>query len=1254
VKVLSRSLVAVLATGVAFAHTNAPAVKSSPIQSDASGFVYVVNPDGDSVTKLTPLSNGTQQVLWEMPVGDYPRTLTVTGTSVYTADEASDTVTRLATADGSLQGSIALGFGCAPFGVAANQDATRVYVSCQGTQELVVLDSGLTVLARIALGWPNPRAVLVSGDDTRVYVSHFLTVEPNNDAHVSEVDATVNTLTARRALALPPDRTTCETQNSGQGITNLVNSLALPPPGSPVEIAGQLWVGATLQNNLTKGLFRRHPGFKGMPEVGLFDLPCPNDPGVSCLFESFPRGNGVAAMGRNVYKPSFHDVIRFVIWKVDLATGDIVGKIDIDEASQATDMTFSADGRIAYVVDQMFHSFHVFNTLRGQDGNATTLYRPVSRYGPGGAQPEDPCVADALGSVASEAPFRLDPQVQIAPIETGDPIKVFAASPTTGSPVETGVDFDTRLYHETGTAVMRDVPDAVGTAPIGVTLSPDGCIAYVANYLSRNVVAVSAKSDAACGDYDPLVGFVCSGDLTQTCQTTTDCSGGTGFCNHPGGPACTQDSECETEPCVRDNRCIPLVASDTPTRTTALVNDDVPAELLDGKILFNTAARDASVPNGVGLDLAAPLFNDVRRGCGYEIGRECRSDLNCSFCADTDPTAIPRPATCVTDADCGGVRCVLADRFCSNNPFMDCGIDADCGGGMCLSASCDKVASLPGEIVSTSHDASYVTCTTCHADYGGQDGRTWDFSQFGASLRNTMDLRGRSQAQPGTCQAGKSADAGTVGAACHYDAECGTGSGPGACAFDPNDDSKFPPHLSPDERTRYFNPMLSVHWNGDRMEVEGFEFTYRQLLGAADCDGFEHDPNGCLGALVPRSPLISTATLPFNLGYEGDMQRTLRNVMVYEPTMDKEVNASVRLTHMADFTYSLTAFPKNPFLGSDGASPSAAAERGRLIFNDESTGCASCHNGPAATRQLFTDKRPNPGFEPGSPPRGDGNNPYVRHAVGTDSIFDRTDPDAVATSDGARQNSIIPIPAPRGRLAEYVTPVLNDVWNTPPFLHDGSAPTLLDVIRPCRTAETNCNVAGMGRNVDELHGKTGHLTPQQLNDLVAFQKAPHNPVGSAGSTIVSGSLTLRKLVLNFGKKPGKAKFKVVGTIGAPGGDLDVSEGLSLTLAVPDGETMAMLEVAAGPGAVAVKGDGKKIKYKAKNPIPQLGKVSVKLRRTKTGDYKLVAAGKKADLESLRNGAHDVTIALVAGTAQFVRNGVVVEKKNGRVMTLAKN
>jgi len=40
-------------------------------------------------------------------------------------------------------------------------------------------------------------------------------------------------------------------------------------------------------------------------------------------------------------------------------------------------------------------------------------------------------------------------------------------------------------------------------------------------------------------------------------------------------------------------------------------------------------------------------------------------------------------------------------------------------------------------------EGNYIACASCHADGGMSDGRTWDFTQSGEGLRNTIDLRGR-------------------------------------------------------------------------------------------------------------------------------------------------------------------------------------------------------------------------------------------------------------------------------------------------------------------------------------------------------------------------------------------------------------------------------------------------------------------------------------------------------------------------------
>jgi mono/diheme cytochrome c family protein len=125
---------------------------------------------------------------------------------------------------------------------------------------------------------------------------------------------------------------------------------------------------------------------------------------------------------------------------------------------------------------------------------------------------------------------------------------------------------------------------------------------------------------------------------------------------------------------------------------------------------------------------------------------------------------------------------------------------------------------------------------------------------------------------------------------------------------------------------------------------------------------------------------------------------------------------------LTTFLKSLTKSPVSPFRAADG-SLSEAALRGQAVFNDVA-GCAVCHAAP--------------GFIP--PP---------------------TDPPTIDAGVGTG-------------LAPVNVPTLLGLWATAPYLHDGSAPTLFDVL---------------DRNVDDLHGTTSTLDAQQRSDLVEFLKS---------------------------------------------------------------------------------------------------------------------------------------------------------------------
>jgi len=110
----------------------------------------------------------------------------------------------------------------------------------------------------------------------------------------------------------------------------------------------------------------------------------------------------------------------------------------------------------------------------------------------------------------------------------------------------------------------------------------------------------------------------------------------------------------------------------------------------------------------------------------------------------------------------------------------------------------------------------------------------------------------------------------------------------------------------------------------------------------------------------------------------------------------------------------------SPYRKPDGSLTPAAA-RGQKLFSDPGIGCIGCHSGP-----LHTDLK--------------------LHDVGTRGQFDRRD--------------------------KFDNPALRELWRTGPYLHDGRAVTLRDVLTTF--------------NKGDRHGRTSHLKKEQIDDLVAY------------------------------------------------------------------------------------------------------------------------------------------------------------------------
>ncbi len=138
---------------------------------------------------------------------------------------------------------------------------------------------------------------------------------------------------------------------------------------------------------------------------------------------------------------------------------------------------------------------------------------------------------------------------------------------------------------------------------------------------------------------------------------------------------------------------------------------------------------------------------------------------------------------------------------------------------------------------------------------------------------------------------------------------------------------------------------------------------------------------------------------------------------------DPKAGLNGDLDALAAYVASLTRVPASPYRNADG-SLSVRGEQGKQIF--ETLDCVRCHSGAAYTDSSLS----------------------VLHDVGT-----------LRTTSGSRLGE---------PLSGLDTPTLKGLWSTAPYLHDGSAPTLYDVI------------------ANPSHGNASGLSQQDQEALVAY------------------------------------------------------------------------------------------------------------------------------------------------------------------------
>jgi DNA-binding beta-propeller fold protein YncE len=209
------------------------------------------------------------------------------------------------------------------------------------------------------------------------------------------------------------------------------------------------------------------------------------------------------------------------------------------------------------------------------------------------------------------------------------------------------------------------------------------------------------------------------------------------------------------------------------------------------------------------------------------------------------------------------------------------------------------------------------------------------------------------------------------------------------------------------------------HFHNARICLQGWQSCASCHPGDARVDALNWDQlnDGLGNPKNNRSLLYSFRLSPvMSLGVRADMKTAVRAGVRHAMFTDQPEEVAEALDAYLE---SLRPVP-SPRLVRGELSP--AARRGEKLYFDTTVGCAECH-----PRGTTTDMK--------------------RYDVGTRGGLDRPED-------------------------TFYTPTLIEVWRTAPYLHDGSAATMREVLTT--------------RNAGDRHGRTSHLKPAEIDELVEY------------------------------------------------------------------------------------------------------------------------------------------------------------------------
>lgn len=265
----------------------APQLHSAPLYIDTNNSrLWVANPDNDTVTVL---NSQTYAVLAETEVCDEPFNITQDNTDhVWVSCKSSDEIVLLNTA-GQVEQRIQLDYGSGPGGIVRNLTGDAIFVALENKGQVVRFNANSRAQTHQQDTAPTPRALAISRDNNQLLITQFISNRnEGNIWRLSPTDLTPQTNIILRKLGGAAHR---DGTAEGKGVPSYLSSVMIAPDGQ------HAWVTA-IKANTDRGLL-----------TGV-DLDQDN-------------------------------TLRTIAMEINLASGEVVRAIDLDNSDSASHLSFS-------------------------------------------------------------------------------------------------------------------------------------------------------------------------------------------------------------------------------------------------------------------------------------------------------------------------------------------------------------------------------------------------------------------------------------------------------------------------------------------------------------------------------------------------------------------------------------------------------------------------------------------------------------------------------------------------------------------------------------------------------------------------------------------------------------------------------------------------------------------------------------------------------------------------------------------------